>query len=63
MMKKTRLFATLVLAIMSLPTIADCNQECDAAYTECKADNPSPNGEKICSKEHHDCKTECADKQ
>lgn len=60
-MKIVKLFVNLVLAITCASAMADCNQECDAAYAECKAANASPNGEKICSKEHHECRTQCAD--
>jgi hypothetical protein len=57
----TRLIFALLTAMAITPAMADCSAECDAAYEECKAATSSPNGEKVCGSDYHECKTQCAE--
>jgi hypothetical protein len=60
-MKILKFFATLFVVVFCLPVLADCVQECDAAYEECKAAHDSPNGTKVCGGDYTDCKYQCSD--
>jgi len=50
----------LFFATIQLNAFADCTQKCEETYEECKAAHDSPNGEKICGSDYHECKTLCA---
>lgn len=55
-----KFFATLFIVMFCLPALADCAQECEVAYEECKAAHDSPNGQKVCGSDYTDCKYQCA---
>jgi hypothetical protein len=59
-MKILSFFTTILVATFCLPVFADCAQECDKAYEECKAAHDSPNGQKVCGSDYHECKEQCA---
>jgi hypothetical protein len=58
-----KFFATLIIALCCMPALADCKEECEATYQECKTAHDSPNGQKICGSDYHECKTKCSDNE
>lgn len=60
-MKIPEIFATALILFFCLPVLADCIQECDNAYEECKAAHESPNGQKVCGSDYHQCKEQCSE--
>lgn len=60
-MKFLDFFAAFLITVFCFPVFADCAQECDKTYEECKAAHDSPNSQKVCGSDYHECKTQCAE--
>lgn len=60
-MEILRFFASLLIVAVCFPVLADCEQECDTTYNECKAAHDSPNGTKVCGSDYNECKSQCAE--
>lgn len=62
-MKLHMLPLMLCAFVLAAPTaLADeCRDACKATYEECKSYNDSPNGEKVCGSDYHECVRQCAE--
>lgn len=60
-MKTLKLLVLLATTTYGVALHADCAQECDDTYAECKAVHNSPNGDKVCGSDYRECKTRCAE--
>lgn len=60
-MKIPAIFPAALALCFGFPVLADCIQECDNAYEECKAAHESPNGQKVCGSDYHECKEQCTE--
>lgn len=60
-MNTRKIIAALLLLTASIPALADCKEECKTVFEDCKAENDSPNGEKICGSDYHECVRSCAE--